>query len=69
MHAERGDGGGLGFVDGIDDEGAGEIGVEFGYAEGCGVMAELGEHFVGGAFQRFTADDGANGEYFLFVRA
>lgn len=51
FHAEGGDGGGLRLIRGIDDEGAGEIGVEFGDAEGRGVVAELGEHFVGWAFE------------------
>lgn len=44
------DGCGLGFVLGVDYEGARELGVEFGYARGGGVVAELSEHFVGGAF-------------------
>ncbi len=32
-------------------------------------MAELGEHFVGGALERFAGDDGAHGENFFFVGA
>src|SRR5258708_6754097 len=67
--AAGGDGGGLGFVGGIDDEGGGEVGVEFGDAEGSGFVAELGEHFVGRAFQGFAADDGTDGDYFLLLGA
>jgi len=36
---------------GIDDEGAGEVGVEIGDAEGGWLVAELGEHFVEGPFR------------------
>jgi len=50
FHSECGDRGGLGFVGGIDDEDAGEVGVELGDAERGWFVAELGEHFVGGAF-------------------
>src|SRR6266850_8414612 len=69
FHAEGGDRGGLRFVGRVDDEGSGEVGVEFGDAESCGLVAELGEHFVGWAFKRFAADDGANSEDFFFVLA
>ena len=40
----------MGCVGGVDDEGAGEVGVEFGDSESGWFVAELGEHFVGGAF-------------------
>ncbi len=69
FHAEGGDRGGLRFVGRVDDEGSGEVGVQFGDAEGCGLVAELGEHFVGGAFEGFSADDGTNGENFFLVCA
>src|SRR5260370_4942891 len=69
FNAEGGDRGGLRFVGGVDDEGGGEVGVEFGYAEGSGSVAELGEHFVRGAFEGFAADDRAHGENFFFVSA
>src|SRR6266404_6166452 len=69
LHTEGGDRGGLRFIHGVNDEGAGEVRVEFGDAEGCGVVAELSEHLVGGALEGFSADDGADGEDFLFVRA
>src|SRR5258708_4865941 len=48
FHTESGDGRGMGFVGGVNDESAGEVGVEFGDAEGGGIVAELSEHFVGG---------------------
>ena len=42
LHAEGGDRGGLRFVGRVDDEGSGEVGVEFGDTDGCGRVAELG---------------------------
>src|SRR6267143_2543631 len=48
FHTESGAGRGSGFVGGVNGEGAGEVGVEFGDAEGGGIVAELGEHFVRG---------------------
>ena len=69
FHAEGGYRGGLGLIGGVDDKRAGEVGVEFGYAEGGGFVAELGEHFVGGAFQGFAADNGTDGENFFLVSA
>lgn len=59
----------MGFVGGVDDESAGEVGVEFGDAEGSRRVAELGKHFVGGAFQGFAADDRTDGGHFFFVSA
>src|SRR6266705_5793709 len=69
FHAEGGDGGGLGFVGGVDDEGASEVGVEFGDTEGGRIVTELGEHFIGGAFEGLAADDRTDGENFSFVSA
>lgn len=68
FHVEGGDCRSLGFIGGIDDEGGGEGGVEFCYADGGRCMAELGEHFVGGAFEGLAGDDGADGEDFLLMR-
>ena len=50
VHSESADGIGLGGIAAVDDEGASEIGVEFGNGRGGGAAAELDEHFVGGAF-------------------
>jgi len=46
LHAEGADGVFLGRVAAVDDECAGEIGVELGDGGGGGAAAELDEHFV-----------------------
>jgi len=69
VHAEGADGIGLGGVAAVDDEGAGEIGVEFGDGGGRGPGTDLDEHLVGGTFQGFAADDGADRDYAFFAGA
>src|SRR6266478_4550124 len=46
FYTEGSDGGGLRFVGGVDDESSGELGVKFRDTDGCGRVAELGEHLV-----------------------
>ena len=53
----------------IDHKRAGEVGIESGDAEGRRIVAEVKEHFVGGALQGFAADDGTDGENFFLVSA
>jgi len=69
LSCERGDRGGLFSIGWVDDEGAGEIGIQFSDAQGCRFVAELGEHFVGRALQRFAGDNGTDGENFFFLGA
>jgi hypothetical protein len=69
FHTEGANGVGLGGVAAVNDESAGEVGVEFGDGGGGRAAAKLGKHFVTRAFERFAADDRANGKDAFFARA
>jgi len=62
VHAEGADRGSLGGIAAVDDERAGEIGVELSDGGGGGAAAKLDKHFVRRTFERLAADDGADGD-------
>src|SRR6058998_1641925 len=69
LHTERGNRSDLHPVSRIDNESAGEIGVEFCDAQ-CGwLVTKLSKHFVGRTLQRFPADDWTNRRNFFSSRS